>query len=188
MARVGHLSSVLAIVTALTSAPAHAQDASKVGITMGYPAAVGIVWQASEKVAIRPAISFVRSNSTSTSISSGSNTWNLGTSVAALAYLKKYDNVRTYFSPSYHYSRTSLTITPPSSSASPVGPIKTTSNSNGGAAAFGAEYAPSSHIRIYGEVGITFTHLTQSASSTNLLNASANAWGTTAGVGFVFYP
>ena len=43
------------VLTAAAPALVCAQDTHKVGITMGYPASVGLLWHASNKMAIRPA-------------------------------------------------------------------------------------------------------------------------------------
>jgi len=186
MIRVGCRSSVV-IVGILMSGSAHAQEPGKVGVTMGYPSAVGVIWQASDAIAIRPVITFAGTLSDSTATTSGASNWNVGTTISALFYVKKYDNVRTYVSPSYRYSHTSTTITP-SSAVPNVGTIGTTANSNGATGSFGAEYAPVKRVRIYGEVGFSYAHSTTSGSTPSVLNSTGNSWGTTAGVGFVFYP
>ena len=38
----------------LAAAPAAAQEKGNVGITMGFPASVGLLWHATEKIAVRP--------------------------------------------------------------------------------------------------------------------------------------
>lgn len=186
MIRVGCLSSLF--VVGLLSGAAQAQDAGKVGITMAYPASFGVIWHASDAVAIRPAITYTGASSDSTSTTSGTSNWSLGTAVSALFYLKKYDNVRTYVSPTYRYSHTSTTIKPATTIQGSVSNATSTGNSNGASGTFGAEYAPGTRVRIYGEVGFGYTHTTNSTSIANLLTTTGNSWGTTAGVGFVFYP
>lgn len=192
MIRVGRLSSLVAIgvmtIGVMAPGSARAQEPGTVGITMGYPASVGVVWDASKTIAIRPTVTFAGASTGSTAASGGSSNWNLGTTISALLYMKKYDHVRTFVSPSYRYSHSSTTIRPSSSAQPAVSNADTSSNSNGASGTFGAEYAPVSRVRIYAEAGFAYTHITTSSSISGALSPTANSWGTTAGVGFVFYP
>ncbi|HEX4565310.1 MAG TPA: hypothetical protein VH138_01720 [Vicinamibacterales bacterium] len=121
-------------------------------------------------------------------MASQSSNWSVGVNISALLYVTKYDNVRTYVSPSYRYSHSSTSLTPSTTFQGNVATVDSSVNSNGASGTFGAEYAPGSRVRISGEVGFAFTHKTSSSSSAGGLNISGNSWGTTAGVGFVFYP
>ncbi len=63
---------MLAVSVVLSvGANALAQDAGQIGITMGYPSAVGIIWQVTDNVAVRPEISFSTTSTESPAISSG---------------------------------------------------------------------------------------------------------------------
>src|SRR5215210_2698394 len=91
-----------------------AQDAPAVGITMGYPG-IGVIWRASERVAVRPEISLsFASTATDTSlvlpvsVDRETNDWSIGTGVSVLFYLPKSDNLRTYLAPGFHYNRSSF--------------------------------------------------------------------------------
>jgi hypothetical protein len=119
---------------------------------------------------------------------SGTTDWALGTTISVLLYLKKYDDVRTYFSPSYRFTHTSTEVTPSTTTQTNVGSIQSTGNSNGASGTFGAEYAAGGRVRIYGEVGFAYLHATNTSSTASVLNSSGNTWGTTAGIGLVFYP
>src|SRR5690349_6856829 len=44
---------------------ADAQDDPRVGLTMGYPTAIGVLWHVSDRIAVRPEIDFSRSTATS---------------------------------------------------------------------------------------------------------------------------
>ncbi|HTM26711.1 MAG TPA: hypothetical protein VL225_16050 [Vicinamibacterales bacterium] len=175
-----------AILGLFGGATAGAQDAGKTGITMAYPGSFGILWHATDKVAIRPTFNVARSTADG-STSSGTN-WTFGTTIAGLFYMKKYDNVRTYFSPRYTYSRISSTTHVGAIQGITVPDLKTTGNSNGGSGTFGAEYTPGSRFSVFGEVGVVFTRATTSSSGLTASKTSGNAWGTTAGVGVIFYP
>jgi len=157
---------------------AGAQDTRKIGITMGYPASVGIVWHATDSVAIRPAITFSQTSNEGTAGDFSS----FGLDLGALFYVKKYDDVRTYITPRFTYTHSSSSVP---STVLPSGDL--TSNMTGGVGAFGAQFAPSPRFSVYGEVGIGFSHRT---SEITVFGASlkGTTWGTVAGVGIVFYP
>ena len=140
----------------LVAAVASAQDKGRVGLAMGAPTAVAVVWHVSEAVAIRPEISIARSASSTTVNGLTSTSTSLATSVAVsgLVYGAAHDNLRTYFSPAFTYARTSVSST--------SNGVKTTSGPNplyGVRASAGAEYALGHRFSAYGEVGINYSHL-----------------------------
>ena len=90
---IGRFLFLAAGLVVLAGREAGAQGAGKTGVTMGYPASIGIVWQASDKVAIRPELSFSGGSSKITGSPAtfdGSN-WTLGTGASVLFYLHTYD-------------------------------------------------------------------------------------------------
>lgn len=174
---------------------ATAQDKGKTGITMGYPASIGIIWHASDKVAIRPEFSISGSNTKSEpaqSFSSTSDGWAYGLGASALLYLHTYDHLRTYFSPRFTYSHGMTTGE--SSGLSGTTTIttvstKTTTTSSGAVGSFGAQYALGDKFAVFGEVGFGFSHSSTTASSSALSQKlTGNSWGTRTGVGVIFYP
>lgn len=60
----------IAVVMMLAGAAgtAEAQDAGRIGIPMGYPASIGVVWQLSDRVALRPELSVMQSTTDSTAV------------------------------------------------------------------------------------------------------------------------
>lgn len=102
---------VLALVF-LTAASALAQDAPKIGLTAGYPSAIGVLWQLSDHVAVRPEIDFNRSTMefpistpAGTSSSSSSSGLAVGTGVTVLMYGRRVDGFRPYAGPQFRFSR-----------------------------------------------------------------------------------
>ena len=91
----------LLLVACLIPVPAFAQDSPKVGLVMGYPAAISVVWHASDQIAIRPEITFAASSSSTTALGLDleSDQFSVSPGVSALFYLAKWDAVRTYVSP-----------------------------------------------------------------------------------------
>lgn len=182
---------LLAIASALTlgtSVLAGAQDHGRAGVTIGYPGDVGVLWHASDSIAIRPVFTFNHSSSES---GGGSRVdgWGTGFGLSALFYLKKIDNVRTYVSPQFTYAHNSSTSTPPSGVPTAVS-VDASGSSTGGNGAFGVQYTPSPHFAVYGELGVAFAHqkTTFTPSVSTGTSNKSTAWGSFAGVGIVFYP
>jgi hypothetical protein len=164
---------------------AAAQDAGKVGITMGYPASIGLIWHASDSIAIRPELTFSGSSAESDGPGIvGGESWAVATGVSALFYMKKYDNLRTYFTPRFTYARTSSTT-----DISSITTSSSTSRSRtiGGAGSFGAQYALGDKFSVFGEVGFGLMRST-SSSSFSSGKSKITSWGTRAGAGVIYYP
>lgn len=177
---------IVATCTALclgTATLAAAQETGKTGVTMAYPGSIGVIWHASDTVAIRPAFSFNHTSGES-SIGSDNHSWGLGFGLGALFYLRKYDSVRTYVSPQFSYSRTNITATPVSTSGT-LPEIASHNDATGGAGTFGAQFFATPHFSVYGEAGIAFTHHKTATGSSTAVKGST--WGTVAGVGVVMY-
>ena len=185
--RSARILSLAAFVTGLAVTSAGAQDQSKIGITMAYPASVGLLWRVSDKVAVRPELSISggASETSSSSFETESDAWTLNTGVSVLFYLNKYDDLRTYFTPRFTYAHGS-------SDTDATGFVTNTSatstlNAIGLSGAFGAEYSLGRKFGVFGEVGFGFSHST-TKSSIIPTESSGNNWGSRAGVGVIFYP
>ncbi len=190
----------------LAGRDAAAQEAGRVGITMGYPSSFGIVWHISDRIAIRPAISLARASienedEVASSLlgplitESGSRTetdsWSIGVDLSALFYVGEWDNVRAYVAPAYNYSHTSseLEISLPR----PVGTtsLDTTVNTQGVRGTVGVQFTPHRHFAIYGETGIEYrwseTDFEDGLLSLVSRESTGNTLGTRSGVGVIFY-
>ncbi len=182
--------SVLACVLCGPSS-ASAQDPGAIGLTMGYPSAVGVIWHVAERFAIRPEVSFATSTTDTPSLvgtigggtsvsTSGSTTSSsaIGIGISGLFYLGKWDALRAYVAPRVQYSRTRTTseytserfVGPPSLST-PLTPVvvttttKSTGTSKSGTGLFGASYSLHERFSVFGEVGFGYT--TSGSSSTS---------------------
>src|SRR5262249_11498093 len=117
---------------------ARAQDTPKAGIVIAYPTAFGVLWHASDKIAIRPEFS-VSGTSSSLTIPTGtpvvtvSSGWSAGFGLSALFYLHTQDSLRTYFVPRFTYSHASSSV---NSTAAAALTSDTGSDSYGGSGAF----------------------------------------------------
>ncbi len=164
-------------------ATAGAQDSPRVGITMGYPASFGVLWHVSDRVALRPELSFALSDSSSESIvDDQTNFWSLGTGISVLFYSSISDNLRTYVAPRFSYGRTSGDTNNTDST--------TDSYMYGGT--FGAQYSLSRRFAAFGEVGVNYSHQSSTVISTigpvtNTITSHGNAFGIRTAVGVILY-
>jgi len=176
------IAAMSACVIVAGAVPADAQEKGQAGITMGYPASIGLLWHLSDRVAIRPEFSFTNSDSSSASIvSADSRFWSLGTGVSALFYSAAHDNLRTYVSPRFSYTRThgDSNIT------------TTTATSYSVAGMFGAQYSLGRRFGVFGEIGVGYARQTGS-TATELVGLTrvashSDSIGTRSGVGVVLY-
>ena len=133
---------------------AAAQEPGDVGVFMGYPN-LGLIWQVSEKVAIRPEISFSWG---STDIDSGfggsgtSHSWSVGFGASALLYLSNADRLRTYVAAQFTYDR--------SEAESGISGTRAVGNTYGFAGLFGAQYSLNDRFSMFGELGLRYVHST----------------------------
>ena len=149
--------SLMGCFIATLSATASAQDARRVGLTTGYPGVIGILWHASERIAIRPEFSFTKndSSSESTFANAASDFWSFGTGVSLLFFAPLRDNLKTYVSPRFAYTRTS-------------GGSDTTDSTVDAysvSGALGGHYSLGQRFALFGELGISYSHQTGSITS-----------------------
>jgi len=168
----------------LGASAAAAQEPSKVGITMGYPA-IGVIWQVSERVAVRPELSLSFGSTASTtalpvqgvSVDRETTSWSTGTGVSVLFYLPKSDNLRTYVGPRVGYTR----------SSSDTDSLASTSSGYSVAGMFGAQYSLGRRFSVFGEVGVGFSSQKSGSSSITTFDIRSHSVGTRTGAGVILY-
>ena len=176
--------SFVAVMGFLAGSTAHAQDAGKMGITMGFPASIGILWHATDSGALRPEFTFSGASSDAEGPGEvNGDSWAVATGFSVLFYMKQQDNLRTYFTPRIAYTRTSSTTEISSVTTSTS---KNTSNSLGAFGSFGAQYNLGDKFAVYGELGFGVTRAKARGSFNG--EARTTQWGTRAGVGVIYYP
>lgn len=190
---------------------ARAQDEGKVGLTMGYPSSIGVIWQAADRVALRPEITLSRSTGDSSTndllgaspVSTNDST-GVGAGVSALFYLHRWEGLRTYVSPRFSYARTSTSA----STTSATSTSESTVSSYLTSGSFGAQYSLGRHFGLFGEIGLGYTATstaltsTLTTSFTSVVNgvvtqstrtqavqssSHANTLATRSGVGVIFF-
>jgi hypothetical protein len=179
----GRETAVLLSVLLSTAVPAAAQDKGRVGLTMGYPAGVGLMFHVSDRFALRPEVSFTREVTEgpgSAGTYSTTTTWSVGVGLSVLFYLHETDNLRTYVSPRFSYGRvnsTWTTILPPGAKGY-GGPGPSTEDSYQVSGSFGAQYALGRRFSVFGDLGIAYT---------DLRSWNTRTWGPRAGFGAILY-
>ena len=176
----------------LVPAAAAAQEAGKIGVTMGFPASVGVIWHASEKFAVRPEFTFSHS-SLESSIGETDSTA-VGVGLSALFYTKKWDNAAMYFAPRFawtHSSAESRTDFDDFTRVLLPEPIDTERESSANAYLYsgsvGAQGWIGRRFSVFGEVGFAYT--TGSSESDSFLSneTSVKGFSLRSGVGAVLY-
>jgi hypothetical protein len=163
----------------LGSGAAAAQESGKGGVTMGYPASIGVVWHVSERLAVRPEVSLsITESSTSGLGSSETDSWVLGTGVSILFYMRKGDNLSTYLAPRFTYTRNDI-----SSEFTNAG-----GTGYSLAGLFGAQYSLGRRFSVFGEAGLGFaTQRSTSVTSLTEFTTRAHTLNTRTGAGVIFY-
>jgi hypothetical protein len=183
------------MVAVVMAAPAAAQDAGSVGLTMGYPAAVGVVWHITERIALRPDVTLSTSTTESTSTidsifvpqvsTTTSTSWSTAVGLSALLYLNSTDQLRFYVAPRAAYLRTSIDIDDDQPLASA---FDNTSTGFVAAGAFGVQYNAHDRFAIFGELGAQYT--SQSSTSeflTSRTRGEVRTAGLRSAVGVTLY-
>ena len=164
------------VLTTMGVMPAAAQDPGKVGLTMTSESTVALTIQASDSVAVRPELGFIRSSSDGTGLSGKrtANSWSPG--VSLLFKVKSWDSTHLYLSPHWTYSRTTIDDTPS------VSESKSSGHTVSGM--LGAQHNITNRFAVFGEVGIG-----RSSSKTDgqFSTASSHYWATRSTVGATLF-
>jgi hypothetical protein len=161
----------LVVAFLIVASVAQAQDAGRVGLTVAYPEAVGIVWHVTDRVAVRPEFGFKNGSNESLSVST------VVVGVSGLFYVRKWDALSAYVSPRVGLERDSATNQDGSSPAPPT----TTYVFDG---SFGFQYSFQKQCAFFGETGVAYT---RSSTTFDERTASLHTTGTRAGDGHILY-
>jgi hypothetical protein len=199
--------SILCVTSALLAGrDARAQDTPTLGITMGYPAAFGVIWNVADRLALRPEVTISKSSTESSGSDLlgpapvlTSDATQVGVGLSALYYIGRWDAVRTYVSPRFTYSRSSAS-TNPGSTVLPSSTTETTGNAYATTGSFGAQGSLGRHFGVFGEIGAGFTSLSTTSNSTLQTitpggtpiaivrsESHTHTWSIRTGAGVIFY-
>jgi hypothetical protein len=191
-----HVLPLLSCLALLLSAgPASAQQERRTGLVMAAPAQVGFFWTLTDRVAVRPDLSWVWSTSTldAPSIidgfdySSSATTSRVSFGVSLLFYLGG-DQVRTYVAPRYAVSRTSASLETDVGLPEIPGlflPDRQDSQlAHSGGCSFGVSHLLHERLGLFGEAGFEVTGASGPALSG--VRARGHSVGTSGRLGIVW--
>jgi hypothetical protein len=171
------------VLVGLMTTPAAAQEKGDLGLTISAPSAIGVIWHVSERVAIRPEVSF----SFSETDGEGANVSDLSTHIvtlggSALFYLGRWDSLRTYFAPRLSYSWSG------SSTGDSGFDISSNQDAWGLAGSIGAQYGLGTRFAVFAEAGLMYSS-TRIESTTSIVNLDRTAWafGSRTAIGGTLY-
>lgn len=169
--------SIIAILLFIATS-AQAQQKGQTGLVMAYPASVGFIWNVTDRVAIRPDISFATTSNETPVSSASSSSHTFETGFAVLLYMKKWESTAAYVTPRFSYSRTKVTNT-----GLPSG--STVNWSYPSSASFGVQHSLNERFSAFGEVGLEYRRI-HFTSPFNLFPV-AKTWESKSGVGIIFH-
>jgi hypothetical protein len=170
------------VLAGLMTTPAAAQEKGDIGLTISAPSALGVIWHVSERVAVRPEMSFSFSetdaeSSTLTDVSSHSFTL----AGSALFYMGRWESLQTYFSPRLTYSWAG-------SSTEAAGlDIESTQNGWGLSGSLGAQYTLGTRFAVFAEAGLMYS--SSESKITTILPTDRTSWafGSRTAIGGTLY-
>jgi len=192
-------------IVAMSSSAASAQEGGQIGIGMGYPGSISLVWHITDAVAVRPDFRF---RSTGGSGDDQLTTTTAAFGISGLWYFARHESLRMYAAPRFEYAHTSLEYE--ISLAIPVlsfqelsalglpipqvGPtLETSTSSKTVSGSFGAQYAIHRRFSVFGEAGVEYQKVGRPDSLGSLSSfiprssEGPHSWGTQTAVGVIVY-
>ena len=171
------------VLAGLMTTPAAAQETGDIGLTISAPSAIGVIWHVSERVAIRPEVSFSFSESdgegTNVSDVSGHS---VGLAGSALFYIGQWDSLRTYVAPKFSYSWTG------SNTGNSTLDLSSNQDAWGLAGSIGAQYNLGTRFAVFAEAGLMYSSSrTETASSIVNLDRTTWVFGSRTAIGGTLY-
>jgi hypothetical protein len=178
------------------ASPASAQDSGRLGVSIGYPANIALLWQLSTRVALRPELTVDLASSETTATSPfgvdtfSSESWNVGLGLSALLFVHRSDNLGVYVSPRYMHNlgkNTTTVTSAPNVVVGGPGDRDTTGHAVSGAV--GAHYTLGPRFGVFGEVGVSHARdrMSRESGPTPETEFRFRSTGVRSGVGIVFF-
>ena len=171
---------LMALLATFLATTAAAQDKGDVGVAISAPSAIGAIWHATDRLAIRPDFNFSLSetdgdNGAVPDISASS----VGFGVSVLFYTHRWDDLRFYVSPRLSFGHGNTTISGFSSESD--------QSSWGLSGSIGGHYTLGGRFAVFAEAGVAYA----SQESTNSLSSAVDrtTWtlGTRTAIGGIIY-
>jgi Outer membrane protein beta-barrel domain len=196
---------LIALVSAmLFSTAAAAQERGQIGIGMGYPGSISLMWHITDAVAVRPDVRFRWTGGSDIE----AETTTVAFGIAGLWYFARHDGLTMYVSPRFEYAHTSLeydirlaipALSPQDLSALglPIASFPQTydasSSTKSFSGSFGAQYAVHKRFSVFGEAGLDYQKVGRPDFLGSLSSVIARStdgprsWGTRSAVGVIIY-
>ena len=188
--------------------PALAQDERRVGLVMAFPSEVGVLWQVSDRIAVRPDGSFTwAKHNSSYSLSfddvdygryeSESSSHSIGGGFSVLVTVARWERLRAYAVPRVSYTRIAGDVRSTAVASSAVfitGGIvvadeqeddQATGRAVEASGAFGVEYSLGERFGVYGEAGLSYASIKHPPFSSSD-ESSTRAVGSRSSIGIIF--
>lgn len=192
---------VLVSVCLCVAASAWAQPARSVGVTMGYPTGVGVLWHVSDRIALRPDVSLTRSKAETTTTtvvapsifgpgetittSTTQTDWTTSAGLSVLVTIRDLDRLRLYAAPRVAWFRTE---TENDARANTLGAFNSENDGLQASGGLGAHYGFGDRAAAFGELGVYYTRQALSSGySGGGTEATLTGVGLRSVVGFVLY-
>ena len=164
----------------LSTSTAWAQDKGDTGLTMSVPTAIGVIWHASDRLAIRPDVSFGFSETDGEDGLPDLSSRSVSFGVSALLYTHRWGQLRTYVSPRFTYSHAGTSIDGTVSSDSTLSTWSV-------AGSLGAQYALATRFGVFAEAGLSYASQRSETSGLGVSERTTWTFGTRAAVGGILY-
>lgn len=185
----------VALSILMSPSPADAQPARTIGVTMGYPAGVGLLWHVSDRVGLRPDVTVSRGTTDTTTTASGfggpvsttssQSDWTVSTGISVLVTLGEVDRLRIYAVPRVAYLRAK---TSNDASTGSLGNYGSTTDGVIASGGIGAHYRLGDRVAIFGESGVQYQRQTfETGYSTARSKATLSVVGLRSALGLVVY-
>jgi hypothetical protein len=171
------------VLAGLMTTPAAAQEKGAMGLTISAPSAVGVIWHVSERVAIRPEVSFSFSETDAESANlSDVSSHSVTLAGSALFYLGRWDSLRTYAAPRFSYSWAG------SSTGDSGRDLDASQNAWGLAGSIGAQYNLGTRFAVFVEAGLMYSS-SRIETPISIVNLERTTWafGSRTAIGGTLY-
>lgn len=184
------LVAALAVCVSALAVPAAAQPTRTLGVTMGYPAGIGVLWHVTDGLALRPDVSLSRGTTETTSSSLGGQStnsqtdWTVSTGLSALFTLRDVDGLRVYAVPRLAYVRAETS----NDGSAGLGGIESSTDGISASGAVGVQYGLGDRVALYGEAGVQYLRQSfESGFGTATSKATLSQVGVRSAIGLVVY-
>lgn len=151
------------VLVGLLAPVAHAQDRQKIGLLIATPAVVGLDWEITPRLALRPDFAFAHNTITDAIFAaqtSHSRTGSVG--ISALFYVRRSDLLRIYLSPRYAHQLSRDT-----------GSFNSTQSESEFVGSIGGQYELAPRFGVFAEAGLRYTTWRLTAGGTSGVSTSA---------------